>query len=90
MMGLRAAQLAYDHMMPEDNEVPCHQFTGEILIDEVAFTFDDGEIVKVSFYDDCDDFIEVAYHLWTGDDKLACRADVEAQEQWEKELRHAH
>lgn len=77
-MTLRSAQERYDNMQPPESE-PKHSFTGDVVIDDTLFKFEDGYIIEVSTDEDG---TMIPYTQWNGSDELVAKADEEAQTSW--------
>jgi hypothetical protein len=77
-MTLAAAQERYDNMQPPESE-PEHSFTGDVVIDDTLFKFEDGYIIEVSTDEDG---TMIPYDQWTGSEELVAKADEEAQASW--------
>jgi hypothetical protein len=87
-MSLAAAQERYDNQLPE--EMPeGHNYTGDVVLDDengepTMFSFYFGKIVAVSIDENG---TTVPYAQWNGSDNLAEKADAEAAEMWEAQIK---
>lgn len=77
-MSLKQAQEKYDSMLPDDDEDYEHRYHGEIIVQGIAFNYDDGELYEIS----------VPPELWpltyNEQEVYAAQAEAEAYESWTK------
>lgn len=77
-MSLKALQERYDNMLPDDYDDYEHRYHGEIIVQGIAFNYDDGELYDIS----------VPPELWplTYEEQRVylAQADGEAYESWTK------
>lgn len=77
-MTFQKAQEKYDNMLPDDDEDYEHRYHGEIVVQGIAFNYDDGELYEIS----------VPPELWplTYEEQRVylAQADGEAYESWTK------
>jgi hypothetical protein len=78
MMSLKQAQEKYDNMLPDDDEDHEHRYHGEIVVQGIAFNYDDGDLYE----------IVVPPELWpltlSEQDVYLAQADAEAHATWTK------
>lgn len=77
-MTFQKAQEKYDNMLPDDDEDYEHRYHGEIVVQGIAFNYDDGELYEIS----------VPPELWplTYEEQRVylSQANAEAHEAWTK------
>jgi hypothetical protein len=78
IMSLKQAQEKYDNMLPDDYDDYEHRYHGEIDVQGVLFSYDDGELYEIS----------VPPELWplTYEEQRVylAQAEAEAHESWTK------
>ena len=76
-MSIQKAQEKYDNMLPDDEDYE-HRYHGEIVVQGIAFNYDDGELYEIS----------VPPELWpltyNEQEVYLAQADGEAYESWTK------